>query len=141
VTATTVIAVYAAVLATAELGWQVFMWWRTTRTRLRVYTTGDISGSAVTAVRVRVVNESPFEVRIHHVFLVSRGETEHLWLAEEGEQGLPLTLPARDRSELSFSMSEGDLSADEPVIARVWTATGQEFLSTMAPLNKLTYRW
>lgn len=57
-----------------------------------------------------------------------------MWLADTGEQGLPLTLLARQRAEFSFAVSEGSLFGDEPVIARIWTATGTEFFSPKASL-------
>lgn len=60
---TTAIAICAAVVATASVGWGVFTWWRANRTELRVTAHGDIKLSGarhlVTAVRVTVINESP----------------------------------------------------------------------------------
>jgi hypothetical protein len=108
---TTVIAVYAAVVATASLGWGVFTWWKADRTVLRVSVHGDIKLSGtrhlVTRVRVTVMNDSPFDATIHRVFVYSFGTSERMWLADTGEQGLPLTVPARQRGEFSFAVSEG----------------------------------
>jgi len=39
---TTAIAICAAVVATASVGWGVFTWWRANRTELRVTAHGDI---------------------------------------------------------------------------------------------------
>jgi hypothetical protein len=135
--ATTAIALYAAVVATSGVCWQVFVWWRSTRTNLRVVVLGDIRAahrSYVIEARVVVVNESPFEVTVRQVLLFSLPDDgpNRLWAPDQAETAgdeVVVTIPARNRHVFTFTIDEGDLFADQPVIARVWTVTGKEFLS------------
>jgi hypothetical protein len=135
---TTVIAVYAAAVATAGVGLGFFTWWRGNSTVLRVSVHGDITlknpRACVTAVRVTTINDSPFDVTIARVFVYSIGDPGRLWMVDTGEQGLPRTIPARQRVDFSFDISEGSLFADESVMARIWTAAGKEFLSSKSSL-------
>ena len=142
-TVTTAIAIYAAAIGTAGFAWQLFTWLRANRVRLRVHVEGDIHlaapRSTVTVARVILMNDSPFEVKIRRVFLFSFGESDpnRMWFPEEGDEDLQIAVPARDRITFRFPMAEGDLFADQTVRARVWTATGQEFLSPGRELHRL----
>src|SRR4051812_27289542 len=119
-TITTAIAIYAAGVGTAGFAWQVFGWWRANHIRLRVHAEGDLSlrgpRNVVTAVRVVVLNDSPFEVRIRRVFLLSfEGSDPHrMWLPDEGEEDLSAAVAPRDRLTFHFAMTEGDLFGDQP---------------------------
>ena len=135
---TLVVAIYAAVVATAGVGWTIFTWRRATRAARGVRVHGDLvlrgASTVVTAIRVTTINEGPLESTVRRVLVHSFGDPGRLWMAEAGEQGLPLTISPRRRAEFSFDVTEGSLVADEPLIARIWTESGKEFLSGKGPL-------
>jgi hypothetical protein len=131
VTGTLAVAIYAAVVATGGLAWQIVDQVLGRRTRLEVTvsrTPGE--GIADQNVTVRVVNKSRHPVPIAGSFVWQTATKRH-WLINDPANTSPTTLAPRDGMNMFEELSElQGLQFGEPAIAVVVTQDGSEFRSS-----------
>jgi hypothetical protein len=136
---TTAVAIYAGIVATAALGWQVFTWWRHHRTRVEVFVRpGEAQLDGATerpAVLVIVRNLSAYDIRIATVVLAQDGRvlaTVPPMLAQGRSDEPPGLVPPRDIRTAALARAEAvkaGLDASRPVAAWVGLASGETFSS------------
>jgi hypothetical protein len=114
VSATTLVAIYAAVVATAGFAWQVYSWSREYATRIKVESSGAflVSGGRLASeamLMVRVANRSSHPVQIRSVGWVrdsQRSTSIPITQRPSPEATLPGTLRPRSQGESWVSKAE-----------------------------------
>lgn len=147
-TATAIVAIYAALVATASLAWQVYLWRHRRQTRLKVETelgfvtanvasTDVVDGERTEVVLLRAINHSDFPVRITAAgFTANDGVQIPLGSPRHGSS-LPGRIEPHD-SGLAL-VTPGELEAkgadlDEPMTAWVVLSTGERISAPPRPL-------
>jgi len=142
---TTVIAIYAAVVASGALAFNVFSWWRTWATRvkvdlrrLQIFEPGAVSGPVV---HFQLTNHSTHAVKVTHVGLgpVNKGDL-HIWIPRPHGVAAPgpFEIPARD--SVSVWIKPAELSRGDPkhrTRAIVKTSDGRSFRSKRTRVGEL----
>lgn len=130
-TASDVAAWYAAIMATAALGWQAWTWRQGRKVLVSVTVSGAFTGLASAHVVVKVVNRSAFSVVIETV------QAEWSGVACEPLEAIAHVVEPRSYAEFTMLPSialsrELDEMLDDqpgPALARVRLATGEWFES------------
>jgi len=149
---TTAIAIYAAIIATASVGWQVFVWTVQHRTRLTVYLWGEVEpvlGVDMSIIgenhvaKIKIRNRGGCELRVEAIGFMQ----EHLsvltdvqWRAPESSP--PGIIPPRDNRECTVLLEDLEMigiNFAEPAAAWVELASGREFRSTPVTFNEATF--
>ena len=123
-----IIAVYAAVLSTIGVGWQVYTWWERKRTKVEVRLFEDLEvehrEETWELVVVQVTNRSGHDVWVNHISLKAANEARWRsfdWLVRWDGQKLPVSIA--QNQQLEFARPAGDIAeaidTTSPVVARV----------------------
>jgi hypothetical protein len=136
---TAAVAIYAAIVATAALGWQVFTWWRHHRTKVEVFVRAgeaQVDGTAERpAILVIVRNLSAYDIRIVTVVLAQDGRALVAvppMLPQGRPDEPPGLVPPRDIRTAALEREEAvkaGLDASRPAAAWVGLASGETFSS------------
>lgn len=147
------VAVYAAMVATGALAWQVVMWLRSHRTVVKVthakaWRVQREDGAepvpdqrAVMAeelILVRAVNLSDHPVRIVEVHLQPEIDSEEVGIftiQRAVGDDIPGTIQPHDAGICRFPLDRTEQDMSEPILAKVVLATGQVFFSQRRPLR------
>jgi hypothetical protein len=123
-----VLAGYAAVVATASLGWQILSYWLRERVRvtLDLYLDADFRPDATPdgpeEIRVKIINNGSSPIEVVNAALEGQGEPHRIYT----EWGLPLKIEPRSRHIVGWLSEETShrLSSDKPV--RAWVTLGDD---------------
>jgi hypothetical protein len=142
---TTALAIYAAVVATAGLIWQIYSWRHRRRTEVEVSVSlGEVHvpglWQSAECVMVKAINRSEHPVRWTGAALASqtrRGEWLMPTAFAEGTV-LPAVIQPRDSHDVLWEANRlvKDLDFAKPVTAIAWLAAGEEFRSKPTVLRQ-----
>ena len=141
-TATAIVAIYAALVATGSLGWQVYFWWHRRQARVEVSAAVGIAATGLgtaEVVTVTAVNRSEFPVNVKSVgFDTQDGSGRTLALLHPNPGS---TLPGRiepQDSGMAVSpknqLEDNGLDLTKPVTAWVRLSTDDLVRSKPPPL-------
>src|SRR6266568_7456342 len=127
-TITALIAVYAAVLSTIGVAWQLYTWWERKRTKVEVRLFEDEDGEYPKElwelVVVQVTNHSSHDIWINHISLKATCEDRWLsfdWVVRWDGEKLPK--PIAQGQQLEFARLAADIAmavnTSSPVVARI----------------------
>lgn len=138
-----VIAIYAAVAATASIGWEVFKWRRSQATRVEVvpelgYTWGPLGNKNI--LTIHAINRSEYAVNVTGVGLRSQTNPRAMVHLTLKPHGATLPGPVEPRSSAMTYGDKAELEAEgfdfsRPVTAWVRLATNELIYSTARPLS------
>jgi hypothetical protein len=137
------IAVYAAIVATGGLAWQVWTWWIRKRLRCEVRVglwNVLVAQGSQPGVGVEVVNQSERPVRVTHVAFRKQGGSPDEWLVPTTMWRpfqLPFNMDAHDSGSVMYDRErceQGGMDWTLPVVVAVWLSTGERFESEARPL-------
>lgn len=140
--ATTIVAIYAAAVATIGVGWQMYSQMRSHRTRLELSIAGMFDGapsSETHQVVVHVVNHSVHDVPMPAVNVEQRA-TGLLWPIRDQDvlDELPEILGARAGVTLRVRADRFErIDFAQPAVASAATATGERFRSRPTVIGHL----
>jgi len=129
---TAVVAIYAAIIATAGLGWQIYTWGRIHKTRVTVSITNAIFGfpeGNVGGVTIEAVNNSSHPIRVKSAgFEMNDGTDRHLQIIRPGfGSSLPGQIEPHDSGMIWMreeEMHEAGCDIYKPLVAWVSTPEG-----------------
>jgi hypothetical protein len=140
---TTALALYAALIGTAGLGWQVFTWARAHRTQVSVEAKNAVFGlpqGTVGGITVEAINRSSHTVRVTGIgFNMNDGTNRVVQIVYPGAgSSLPGSIAPHD-SGMGW-MSEVDvrdagIDIYKPLVAWVRTSAGEQFNSKPVTLR------
>lgn len=140
-TATTAIAIYAAVLSTAGLAWQVFSWAHRRRSHVTVQARIAFVGyDALQVISIEATNTSDHPVRVTSAGLMLQDGSGRQFVILRQPDGatLPGVVQPHDSATTWIAQadaeSEGGFDVFAPVTAWVNLATGQAVTSKPRPL-------
>jgi hypothetical protein len=127
------IAIYAAVVATGALVWQIYAWNHSRKLHLQVLVRRGASDNFGATVRIIAVNRSSYPVRVTAVgFDDPRGPAlQTSWTEQWPESSLPGVVPPHDSRQAAIPLP--DLPPNllgARVIAWVTTSTGDQVRSS-----------
>jgi hypothetical protein len=140
---TTIIAIYAALIATASVAWQIYVWRHRQKTHVEVVVRMALSSPApgVTqyALTVTAINRSEHAVRVTGVGVdLPNGLQYHQLESGQGDASLPGPIPSHD-SAFAMLMREDvereGLDVYEPITGWVRLSTGK--IVTSSPTQVL----
>jgi hypothetical protein len=145
VDAGTIIAIYAGVVATASLLWQVYSWWHRRRHRVEVTASMALIGHAgvraTQVIAVTATNRSEHPVRVAGAGLEAQDGSGFLLHVVQQPEGTRATIPGivqpNDSGQTYLErpvVEENGISVVEPVVAWVRLATGEQLRSKPRPL-------
>jgi hypothetical protein len=131
---TDALAVYAAVVATAGGGWQVYSWWRDRGVRVRLDASYGVGvGGASDLIFITLTNDSSFPVRWTQAGLNLQDGSKQFalvglggWVSSGYE--LPATVPSRDSHQTAVPADEvvgWGIDLYRPIVAQARVGTGQ----------------
>jgi hypothetical protein len=143
------VAIYAAVVASGALGWNVFAWLaarrdarRREQTRLDVLVPAQVLGDGALGLIGRLVNRSDHDVQVESISLWNgwndeRDRGELGWYAGTSpgvaiDQGLPAEVRAKDGYRFDLTVDHTELDKADPtrrMYISAWTADAREFRS------------
>lgn len=140
---TAIVAVYAALVATAGLGWQIYSWHDRRSQKIEVSVQyamiGMTDGSTVDAVAIVATNRSEHNVRVSGVGLDLQdgsGREMHVVHPVPGSD-LPGTVGSRDSGQmliLESEVTDAGIDIYDPVTGWVRLSTGEKVRSKASPL-------
>jgi hypothetical protein len=139
---TAAIAIYAAIIATAGLGWQIYIWRRTHTSQVQVkLTNAFLTPSGEHVAMISAVNRSNHAVHVDSVGLLMQDGSKRDYVLFGPPMGatLPGTVNPRDSGKAWFSvveMTQNGLDVYRPLTAWVNTAEGDRFSSPEVTLMR-----
>jgi hypothetical protein len=139
---TTAIAIYAAVIATAGLAWQIYSWRRSQPTRIRVTVTNAvIPPNGNHAAMITAVNQSDHLVKVTSVGFITQDGSKRDVLLMQPPFGATLPGPVAQRDsgvswlEVQDCLTAG-LDVYRPLVGWVRTSEGQRYESKPTTLMR-----
>jgi hypothetical protein len=135
--ATALVAIYAAVIATAGLGWQIYAWGRTRRTQMNVSINNAVFGlpmGVLGGVTIEATNRSDHEVRVTSAgFDLQDGSGRKVVIVRQMPgSSIPGNVPPHDSGMTWIEEDEArhaGLDIYKPLVGWVSTSTGESFKS------------
>jgi len=137
-----IVAAYAALVATASLGWQIYTWWHRRKSHVEVSASIAILGfstGAKQAIGIDVTNHGDHAIRVTGAGLEMQDGSDaqlHILNPPPGAT-IPGTIQPRDSAKTWIEQAEYEeqgISPFEPVTAWAQLATGEFIRSRTAPI-------